>query len=268
MRVNRDTAVCISLAARPSNIGAAVHNAAYEALGLNFIYSPRTTTDLPAALAGVRALGIRGCSVSMPFKREVIPLLDAVSDEAAAVGAVNTIVNDAGSLRGYNTDVGSVAWALRRAALSPGDRVLVLGTGGMARACVAAARRVASACHISVAYRSAVTGLTGVTPVAWDARGAVDADVLINATPVGMAPEDGVSPMPVERLSAFRLVVDAVAMPPESLMCRQARGLGVAVVTGQELALRQAMDQFELYTGVPAPEAVMAAALAEVTASR
>ena len=88
--LSKDTRLCISLAARPSNIGTRFHNYLYEQLGLDFIYKAFTTTDIAAAIGGVRALGIRGCSVSMPFKEAVIPLVDVMEDSAAAIESVNT----------------------------------------------------------------------------------------------------------------------------------------------------------------------------------
>ena len=102
--LSKDTRLCISLAARPSNIGTRFHNYLYDLLGLDFIYKAFTTTDIVAAIGGVRALGIRGCSVSMPFKQDVIPLVDRVEDSAQAINAVNTIVNDDGRLTASNTD--------------------------------------------------------------------------------------------------------------------------------------------------------------------
>src|ERR671935_2616432 len=94
--LNKDTRLCISLAGRPSNIGTRFHNYLYELLGLDFIYKAFTTTDITAAIGGVRALGIRGCSVSMPFKQDVIALVDEVEESARAIDAVNTVVNDGG----------------------------------------------------------------------------------------------------------------------------------------------------------------------------
>ena len=94
--LSKDTRLCISLAARPSNIGTRFHNYLYDLLNLDFIYKAFTTTDIVAAIGGVRALGIRGCSVSMPFKQDVIPLVDNVEPSAEAINAVNTIVNDDG----------------------------------------------------------------------------------------------------------------------------------------------------------------------------
>src|SRR5262249_62292703 len=101
---SKDTTLCISLAGRPSNIGTRFHNQLYDQLGIDFIYKAFTTTDIAAAIGGVRALGIRGCSVSMPFKRDVIALVDDVEESARAVDAVNTIVNDDGHLTASNTD--------------------------------------------------------------------------------------------------------------------------------------------------------------------
>src|SRR6188768_610726 len=102
--LNKDTRLCISLAARPSNIGTRFHNHLYEQLGLDFIYKAFTTTDIVAAIGGVRALGIRGCSVSMPFKEYFIALVDEIEESARVSNSVNTIVNDDGYLTASNTD--------------------------------------------------------------------------------------------------------------------------------------------------------------------
>ena len=96
--LNKDMTLCISLAGRPSNLGTRFHNSLYDELGLNFIYKAFTTDDLEGAVRGIRALGIRGCSVSMPFKEAVIPLVDELEPSAAAIESVNTIVNAGGRL--------------------------------------------------------------------------------------------------------------------------------------------------------------------------
>lgn len=102
--INRDTQLCMSLAGRPGNFGTRFHNYLYEKLGLNYIYKAFTTQDIAAAVNGVRALGVRGCAVSMPFKESCIPFLDALDPSAKAIDSVNTIVNDDGRLTGLNTD--------------------------------------------------------------------------------------------------------------------------------------------------------------------
>ena len=88
--IGRDTTLCMSLAGRPGNFGSRFHNHLYAALGLDYVYKAFTTKDLPGAIGGVRALGIRGCAISMPFKEACIPLLDALAPSAAAIGSVST----------------------------------------------------------------------------------------------------------------------------------------------------------------------------------
>src|SRR5580692_9234208 len=138
--LNKDTTLCISLAGRPSNIGTRFHNYLYEELGLNYVYKAFTTGDIDGAIGGVRALGIRGCSVSMPFKEAVIPLVDDLNASAQAIESVNTIVNNDGRLTAYNTDYEATATLIGRHALDPAASVLVRGSGGMAKAVVAAFR--------------------------------------------------------------------------------------------------------------------------------
>ena len=102
--LNKDTIVCMSLSARPSNFGTRFHNYLYDALDLDYLYKAFTTTDLTGAIAGVKALGVRGCAISMPFKEAVIPMLDELDASAKAIDSVNTIVNTNGYLKAYNTD--------------------------------------------------------------------------------------------------------------------------------------------------------------------
>jgi len=136
--LSKDTRLCISLAGRPSNIGTRFHNHLYDMLGLDFIYKAFTTTDIVAAIAGVRALGIRGCSVSMPFKEDVLSLVEEVEPPASAIRAVNTIVNDDGRLTASNTDYLAVQQLIDEHGLSTQQRVLIRGSGGMAGAVGAA----------------------------------------------------------------------------------------------------------------------------------
>ena len=260
-RVDKDTVLCISIAARPGNLGATVHNAGYRALGLNFLYKPCLATDAGQALAGVRGLSIRGCSVSMPFKQEVIPHLDALDSSAEKVGAVNTIVNEGGQLTGYNTDVLSVAWALEHLDIGQESSVLVLGGGGMARAAVAALRRHGVA-RISVSNRTVENARAlSDSVVPWDERHSQGADLLINATPLGMTPNDEEVPILLDRLSTFTALIDVIALPPRSLLAHTAREMGIRTVPGYILSFHQSLAQFRLYTGVAPPEDAMFAAL-------
>ncbi|MBI4859920.1 MAG: shikimate dehydrogenase [Candidatus Riflebacteria bacterium] len=266
-RITRDTVLCISIAASPGNLGSAIHNAGYAALGLDFVYKACRVHDLAGAMAGVRALGIRGCSVSTPFKREVLAHLDELDQGARAVGAVNTIVNDGGRLTGFNTDVDGAVGAFDEAGILSSDRVLVLGAGGVARAIVHALRLRGVAC-VTVACRSpAPGGLPGLPVVPWSERQEVQAEILINATPVGMDPAPEALPMAEPRLRSFRAVVDVVAVPPVSSLVRAAARAGLVAVPGHVMALHQAIRQFELYTGQKAPQAAMREALLAVLAA-
>ena len=118
--LNKDMTLCISLSARPSNNGTRFHNHLYEQLGLNWIYKAFAPTDLAQAIAGVRGLGIRGCAVSMPYKEDVIALVDVMDPSAKAIDSVNTIVNDGGTLTAYNTDYTAIEQLLQRNAV-PAD---------------------------------------------------------------------------------------------------------------------------------------------------
>ncbi len=138
--LDKDTLICLSLSGRPSNIGTRFHNFLYDELDLNFVYKGSTTTDLPAAVAGIRALGIRGCGVSMPFKEDVIALVDVLHDSATAIGSVNTILNEDGVLHAYNTDYQAVADLVGADGFPRGGSAAVTGSGGMAKAVVAALR--------------------------------------------------------------------------------------------------------------------------------
>ncbi|MCD2441216.1 shikimate 5-dehydrogenase [Agromyces sp. SYSU K20354] len=256
--LNKDMSVCISLAGRPSNLGTRFHNFLYDELGLNFIYKAFTTDDIEGAVRGIRALGIRGCSVSMPFKEAVIPLVDVVEESAAAIESVNTIVNDGGVLTASNTDYEAIAELIAVSSLDPTSRVLMRGSGGMAKAVVAAFRG-AGFDDVTVLARNAVAGpaLAEKYGYAWvaDEPTADDPartiDVIVNVTPLGMDGPDAesvaFSPGLIERAET---VFDVVAFPAETPLIVAGRAAGKRVITGAEVIALQAARQFERYTGV------------------
>lgn len=138
--VTKDTTLCIFLSGRPGNTGTRFHNYLYDALGLDYVYKAFTTADITAAVAGIRGLGIRGAGISMPFKEAVIPLVDELEPSARAIDSVNMIVNTDGHLVAYNTDYLAIASLLASHAVPTDGEVAVLGSGGMAKATVAALR--------------------------------------------------------------------------------------------------------------------------------
>ncbi len=262
--LSKDTQLCISLSGRPSNIGTRFHNYLYDVLGLDFVYKAFTTTDIAAAIGGVRALGIRGCSVSMPFKQDVIELVDDVEQSARAIHAVNTIVNDDGHLTASNTDYLAVQRLIAEHGLQPSQSVLLRGSGGMANA-VAAAFRDNGFEHGSVIARNRETGQALAQRLGYDYAfdvGTRTADVIVNITPIGMAggAEETDLAFDAETIAEAHTVFDVVAMPSETPLITAARAAGTAVITGAEVIALQAAEQFERYTGVrPSAEQIAAA---------
>ncbi|PWJ47863.1 shikimate dehydrogenase [Quadrisphaera granulorum] len=251
--LNKDTRLCISLAARPSNIGTRFHNFLYAELGLDFIYKAFTTTDITAAIGGVRALGIRGCSVSMPFKEAVIPLVDEMEPSASAIGSVNTIVNDDGHLTASNTDYEAVATLLDTHGIDRNLPVLVRGSGGMAKAVVAAFAG-SGFTDLTVLARNATSGpaLAAAYGATWTAdEPAPRGGVIVNVTPLGMngADADALAFSPAH-VDAADVVFDVVAFPSHTPLIRAGEAAGKHVITGAEVIALQAARQFERYTGV------------------
>ncbi len=248
-----------------------MHDAGYRALGLDFAYVPFRTEDLASALAGMRALGIRGFGISMPYKLEILPLLDRIDPLAERIGAVNTVVNDGGTLTGYNTDAEGAALALEERGPLEGRRVVVIGAGGAARAVVfglasrgarvhVANRTEASAQQLAAAVSQALATEVSAGPLA--ALAQLDGiDILVNASSATMAEQGGTSPVPAAALRPGQLVMDIVYKPIQTDLLSQARRAGAATIHGGRMLLHQACRQFELYTERPAPVAALDAAL-------
>ncbi|MDR6868796.1 shikimate dehydrogenase [Microbacterium resistens] len=262
--LNKDMTLCISLSARPSNNGTRFHNFLYEALGLNWIYKAFAPTDLTQAVSGVRGLGIRGCAVSMPYKEEVIALVDRMDPSASAIDSVNTIVNDDGVLTAYNTDYTAIARLIERASIDRAATVLLRGSGGMAKA-TAAAFRDAGFRNLTIVARNEATGrgLAELYGFSWRPEpGDATADVLVNVTPVGMAggPDADELSFPLPTIDAASVVFDVVALPAETPLVAAGRARGKTVISGAEVATIQALEQFVLYTGIRPDDALVLAA--------
>ena len=252
--LNKDTRLCISLAARPSNIGTRFHNYLYDELGLDFVYKAFTTTDIAAAIGGVRALGIRGCSVSMPFKEDVIALVDEVEESARAINSVNTIVNEDGHLTASNTDYLAVQRLIDEHGLDPAATVLIRGSGGMASAVGAAFRDHGFGSGLIVARNTAAgRALADRLGYAYAADvGSHAASVIVNVTPIGMAGAAEADELAFDTatIASAQTVFDVVALPSETPLITAARAAGIPVITGAEVIALQAAEQFERYTGV------------------
>ena len=241
-----------------------MHNASFAAEDLNYLYVALDVEpqDLPAAVAGLEALNFRGFNITMPHKRAMLPLLDDVDEGAGISGAVNTVVIEDSGLRGYNTDGGGMVMACQEARIDlAGKRVLLLGAGGAAAA-VALAFGEVGVGELRVVNRSVEhavelrdklrgTGLKKVEVYPCDALGeaAREAEVIVNATPLGMKDGDPL-PIPGEYLGDGRAVCDAVYRPGrETALVREARERGARVVTGERMLLYQGLLAQRLWTG-------------------
>ncbi len=255
-----------------------LHNAAFAALGLNWVYValPVPAGQVPAALAGVRALGIEGLSVTMPHKAAAASGVDRLSPTAERLGAVNTVSRRADLLVGDSTDGDGFLAALAHDEGwdAPGRRCLVLGTGGAARAVVLALAS-AGAASVAVAGRrpeaaAATAALAGAAGSVVGIDSVADAELIVNATPVGMsgvvaiARSDGSPELPLgldpSRLGPGQLVVDLVYAPATTPLLQAARTAGASSSNGLGMLIHQAARQFRLWTGEDPPLEVMSAA--------
>jgi shikimate dehydrogenase len=257
--------LCGSLARHPASLGAAMHRAGYAALGLSFTYVPFAVTDLAGAIAGMRALGIRGLGIAVPFKVEVMALVDRLDPLAERIGAVNTVVNDDGVLTGYNTDAAGAAAALEEVTSIDKRRVLLVGAGGAARAVAHALTEKGARIHIvnrTAERAAALAQSVGATSGGLgDAQNLGGFDIVVNCSAAGMKEYGAASPIPAQALRADLVVMDIVYKPVVTDLVALARSKGATTVHGGRMLLYQALRQFELYTGHKAPAEAMEAAL-------
>jgi shikimate dehydrogenase len=248
-----------------------MYNAAFRELGLDFVYVSFEVSDLPGAIDAMRALGICGYSVSRPFKREIISLIDVLDPAAQAVGAVNIVKNIDGMLVGHNSDWVGATRAIEEYATIPGKRAAVLGAGGAGRA-IAFGLRTRDA-TVSVYNRTPETARAVAAELKvgfggglddWEAIG--QADIIVNATPVGGSVKPRDFSIPAGILREGQVVLDAVFQPVETGLLRKAKDAGCTVVHGFEMLLHQGSVAFELFTGHPAPAESMLDALRSVLA--
>ena len=251
------------------SLSPAMHNAAFERLGLNFAYLAFRVTDVEGAIRGVRALALRGLSVTVPHKVAVIPFLDAVDPVAKSIGAVNTVVNDGGRLTGYNTDWTGFVRSLEAHVPAAGRRVALLGAGGAARAIAFGLREKGAS--LTILNRAEEIGMARDLAAEIGcphgdlarAQAIASADIVVNATSVGMAPLQDQVPVAPAGFRPEQVVVDIVYNPMETRFLREARARGCRTVPGCEMLLLQGVTQFELWTGQAAPVDLMRSVLKE-----
>lgn len=264
LEVQGSTSVCLVLGDPIAHsLSPRMHNAAYHAAGVPYVMAAArvVAADLPAAIAGVRALNISGLAVTMPHKVALASLVDELDPIAKEIGAVNTVVNQRGTLLGYNTDWLGILRPLEQRTPLANKRVALLGAGGAAQAALYACtshgaavtifnRTVSKAQSLGDAFRVPVLPLD-------DSQRFDDFEIIINTTSLGMGALAAESPIEAHQLSKHQIVFETIYHPFETQLLVAAQRCGATCIHGLEMFLEQGAAQFELHTGVKAPRAVM-----------
>jgi shikimate dehydrogenase len=267
LHISAETALCgIALHPAGHTRSPAMHNAAYAALSIDAIYLAFDVrpAELGDAVAGMRGLGIRQLSVSLPHKEAILGHLDEVDATARRIGAVNTVLRRDGALVGSNTDWLGAVGALERETRLEGKQAVVLGAGGTARAVIYGL--CARGARVQVLNRTAEKARALANDLGADGAGGLEElrdlpyDVLVNTTSVGLG--EDVSPIDAEHLGEGGVVLDAVYEPERTRLLRDAEARGARVVSGKWMLVYQAVAQLEAWTGQTAPVEVMAKAFA------
>jgi shikimate dehydrogenase len=260
------------------SLSPAIHNAAFQKLGLNFVYLAFRVEAIGDAIKGLRALGsFRGASVTIPHKVAAVPFLDSVEPTARHIGAINTIVAEGGTLTGHNTDATGALRALREGGVElKGRHVVMLGSGGAARAIAFALGTETGIERLTIlgidsqeraALAREFQSKTGMmVQASLLDEGALrkmlpDTHVLIHCTPMGMLPKVNETAVPAALLHAGLTVMDIVYNPRDTQLLKDAKARGCRTIPGLEMFLYQAAAQFELWTNQAAPAEVMRAVL-------
>ena len=237
-----------------------LHNTGFIARKIDAVYLPFLAKDLRDFLKAVPELGIRGFSVTIPHKQSILKHLDECDPLAAEIGAVNTVVvRRDGSLSGSNTDYVGILRALEKKLGLAGSRVLIFGAGGVARAAAFALAKAGA--HVGVCARREkaareLAKAIGGEVVPRHALKSESFDAILNATPIGMHPNDRISPLSPRELNC-RLVMDLINRPQMTQLLKLAARKGIATVSGVEMFVPQGVAQWELWTGQRAPESIM-----------
>jgi shikimate dehydrogenase len=270
MEISGKTKIC-ALIGDPveHSMSPVMHNACYQKMGLDYVYVPfRVRPEyLAKAVDGFKALNVRGFNVTIPHKVTVIPLLDGLDPLAEKIGAVNTVVNTDGELRGFNTDAEGFLQSLLSKGFKPrGKKVVVVGAGGAARAVsyilaekgarvtiVNRQQELDWAEDISKLIKEDFKKEVKVYELGQIAQALEKTDLLVNATSVGMSPLADASPVPEKLLGKIPVVFDIVYNPLETRLLREARIAGAQTIGGVDMLVWQGALAFEKWTGKKAP---------------
>lgn len=266
------------------SLSPAIHNAAFTELNLDFVYLAFRVEDVKSALAGMKALeNFRGMSITIPHKVEAMKYVDEIPWVDRNIGSINTVLNKKGKLIGLGTDGPGALKAIADAGVEiDGKNILILGSGGAARAISFTLAQKTSPAELSILdidkrmLQQLTMDLKAGTDVPIKSepltenslKGAMaNADVIIHCTPVGMHPNEDASLIPADLFQPDQVVFDIVYTPLETKLLAEAKSRGLKVICGVEMFINQAVLQFEQFTGVNAPVEVMRRVLMEHLAS-
>jgi shikimate dehydrogenase len=256
------------------SLSPAIHNAAYLALDLDYIYVAFEVSDLKSAVAGFQALGnFRGLSVTIPHKIEVMKYMDIIDPVDRSIGAINTVICEKDQLIGLGTDGPGALKALEDGnVILDGKNILIIGSGGVARAITFTLARNADPAALSLLdinmellqnlssdlkantiipiHSAKFTSESLAEAMQW-------ADIIVHCTSVGMHPKEDQSLVPADMFRPGQIVFDVVYTPLETKLLADAKARGLQVISGAEMFINQAVLQFEKFTGLDAPVEVM-----------
>ena len=273
--INSSTQLCAIIGNPISHsLSPAIHNAAFEELGLDCVYVAFRVEDLKNALAGMRALNnFRGISITIPHKVEAMKYMDEIAEVDRSIGSINTVINEKGKLIGSGTDGPGALKAIVDAGVElNGKKILMLGSGGAARAIAFTLARNAELEMLSILdvnemmLQKLTSDLKAGTHafiesgllVESSLAAAMEAsDVIIHCTPIGMHPNERNSLIPAELFRPEQVVFDIVYTPLETRLLAEAKARGLKVISGVDMFINQAVLQFEHFMGVDAPVEVM-----------
>ncbi|MHC4196734.1 MAG: shikimate dehydrogenase [Planctomycetota bacterium] len=243
------------------SMGPVLHNTCFQAEDINAVYLPFRVEDISSFINGFKALNVSGYSVTIPHKQAIMGLLDELDPLATSVGAVNTVVNRGGRLKGYNTDSTAATKVIEEGLAEDGmtlkgKKVTIVGAGGAARAVAFGLKQKKAEITIvnrTEARAEALAGDLGCGHRGLSELGEFATDILVNCTSVGMHPDINDMPVPADVLRPGMWVFDAIYNPPETRLLREAAARGCRTLDGVKMFVLQAAQQFEIWTGRPAP---------------
>jgi shikimate dehydrogenase/3-dehydroquinate dehydratase type I len=237
-----------------------MHNTALKNTGIEGNYNAFCVNDLALAVQGIKGMNIRGASVTIPFKVAVMEYMDDIDDDALKIGAINTIINNNGRLRGCNTDWLGLILTLKKAMPVKNKTFVIIGAGGTARAAAYGIMKEGGFPIIvnrTLEKGKILSGKLNCPFYSLSEIGKIKADCLINTTPVGMFPHQDKSPVKISALAGYKCVMDVIYNPLKTKLLADAEKQGCHIFSGLDMFVNQGAEQFRLWTGKEPPRSLM-----------